>query len=59
MLLQISFSGNASPQETHEWFASGFGIARMTLFKLVREGRRSHWDEFGSPETRSSTMDAV
>ena len=36
---------NASPQETHEWFASGFDIARRTLFKLLHEGRPNSWDQ--------------
>ena len=36
---------NASPLETQRWFASGFDIARRTLFKLLHEGRPKNWDE--------------
>ena len=36
--------GNASPLETHRWFASGFDIARRTLFKMLHEGLPNSWD---------------
>ena len=36
---------NASPQENHEAFGTGFDIARRTLFKLLREGPPKHWEE--------------
>ena len=36
--------GEASPQQTHRWFASGFDIARRTLFKMLHEGRPNDWD---------------
>ena len=37
--------GNVSPQQTHRSFASGFDIARRTLFKLLHEGRPKNWDD--------------
>ena len=37
--------GNPCPLETHRWFASGFDIARRTLFKMLPEGRPKNWDE--------------
>jgi len=37
--------GNAHPLETHRWFASGFDIARRTLFKMLYEGRPNNWDD--------------